>query len=408
MEKNKNFTQNFIVTLLFFISPFFSVFPVIGLIICKRKKLYFLFLLTLILSLVAFIFYTWNNDTADLNRRYEIYEYYKNFSFNDLKLITKNKFDFLYDYFVWTLGYFNLSKQWLAFVGIFLYYYGQFLILNFYYEKFKLKNIDFILAFLIVLTSLLVSFISQIRGPIAAGFLFIGYYFYIQKRYFIFNLLGIIGSLMHFSMLPIFIILNINLILIKIRVWTKLKKFFLLASLVISIFLDKILLFIVSLSILPAYFVVNINSYLMGYWSGRSSNSIPTEIMNILYLIIFVFILFQKKKIKYLKEESLIILMLIFILLNIISKTNLMRYAWYTQGILLGYLLLEINNIKNEYMKWFIRLYLIGLIVGRVLVPYLFESYFFTQTVECLLNENALIKNLYQIIQIDIDRARLF
>lgn len=386
----------------FLLMPFISIIFILVGISISKNKLYYCFLITLIFSLLGYIFIPWDEETFDLIHRYQAYDIYFMLSFEELREILKGKFDFLYDYFVWSLGYLKITKQILPFLGVFTYYFGQFLILNKFYKerKTKNKNIDFLILFFYIITSLLVSFISQVRGPLAAGILFLSYFFYLKGLKLVYILFLVIAPLIHFGLLPISIILLINNFIIKYKIWRKFYKYFLGIFIFISLKIESIFTLLLNFPLSP-YIKRRIENYIFGKWSERSSDIVYTELLNICFIIIIIIIIFLKKQ-KYNKKiESLIVLIIIFILSNITSRTNLMRYGWYCQGYFIGYLYYIIPKIKFK-VKNFIRLYLVGLIIGKILIELYFTPYLDYAMIS-LENEDVYRKNIYQILKVDVD-----
>lgn len=388
--------------IIFLLMPFISIIFILIGIILSKNKLYYCFLIALIFSLLGYIFIPWENQSFDIIHRYQTYNIYSRLSFLELREILKRKFDFLYDYFVWGLGYLRINKQILPFLGVFIYYFGQFLILNKFYKerRNKNKNIDFLIFFFYIITSLLVSFISQIRGPLAAGILSLGYFFYLQGFKLGYILFLVIAPLIHFGLLPISIILLINNFIIKYKIWRKFYKYFLGIFIFISLRLESIFTLLLNFPISP-YIKIRIENHIFGKWSERSSDIVYTELLNICFIIIIIIIIFLKKQ-NYKKEiESLIVLLVMFILVNITSRTNLMRYGWYCQSYFIGYLYYIIPKIKFK-VKNFIRLYLVGLIIGKILIELYFTPYLDYAMIS-LENEDVYRKNIYQILKVDVD-----
>jgi len=141
------------------------------------------------------------NEMMDSAGRYQLYESFQNKSFNDLMLYLSFRSDYIFYSLIFLFAYFNIKFQLLLFlfavfnVGVPLFIFNKVI------DKNKLSKKLYFVAFLLVFTSISLTFLfSGIRQLIGLNLIFLGtYHYFFTKNYKLSILFFLLAPLTHFS-----------------------------------------------------------------------------------------------------------------------------------------------------------------------------------------------------------------
>ncbi len=151
------------------------------------------------------------NELMDSARRYDLYEKFQYTSFNEFLFYLTRRSDYLFYSLIYLFAHFNIKFQLLLFlfavfnVGVPIYIFNKII------DKNKLSNKYYFIGFLLVITSISLTFLfSGIRQLLGLNLVLLGIYnFFFTKNYKLSFLFLIIAPLTHFStfvFLPLIII----------------------------------------------------------------------------------------------------------------------------------------------------------------------------------------------------------
>jgi len=267
----------------------------------------------------------------DLSVRFDVYDKLKG---TPIKILTDSNYykgSYIYYLFVWLLANNGISKHVIPFVSTFFYTFG--VLIYFYeyvYEEIKditMRVVSFaLLAFILNLN--LMIFISQVRGPLATGIFSLGVLAFEKKKRIIGIILLAMTVKIHFMAIPLivaYVIYKSSVVRIVIE---KNSKIFVIAFIGLAVVGLKLMAAITPL--LPPYLAGKIDEYVLGQYSSRGSVSIFYYLFFVVWYFYLLFLVFVDKS--YYNIKSFMIIILGLISLNFMSKTNLVRYLWYTSG----------------------------------------------------------------------------
>ena len=342
LTKLKYYPSDIVVSILFVISPFWTM-PIVLFQLFKTRRSFYAILISVFFGLTASLL----APTGDLYRLYMDYFYFQNGDFNTYMNYIRDKPDFLFYFILYAFAKLGLSLRLLIFILIFSFYQLSFNLL--------LKKEKYFGVFVIILFILQFDFLLHglfLRFPLSMLIVIYATLNKLEGKKYVLLLL-ILASVIHFSALitiPLFYLSKMN--------FKKLNLYFLL-SLIIMPFGSFILIYLVS-NLLELYpdmpLSEKLNSYFLGYWSLEYFEDRTWKALLLFYferafyIIILLYFIFTRNLNKYRKQA-----LVFFILINVLFSFPNLFSRFSILGIFFG-LFAIIQENKKTNIAYFIKL----------------------------------------------------
>lgn len=360
----------------FFIFPIFSL-PLIFIEIYNRKY-YALFFLSLLIAAYSFLFAPF----GDLARYQFEYDECRHLSFVDLFEVFK--FDFLNTIFNYIFSHLGIKFEWIRFFYTFI---SCQIFFSIYVDAIhKTTNFNKRYSFGIFITFLLLIpfqyFTSGLRFPFALSLIIGAIYFVLVRRQKKYYWLALASILVHFSMLPIFIIL----LLVDLNYLKEINPVFLGAISIIMV-LFSIVVFDILLNVLPISLEMkeHLSFYITGYWASEylKDRSFLYKVFAFLnnflaYPIAFYFLFYLKKYLnKYIPLYIFLEYFLIFLALVFSYQSVFGRYVHLFK--ILPFVLFLLCYVYNKkFRRVFFGLLFLVLMIFPTVIYYNRRTYVFS------------------------------
>jgi len=340
--KLKYYPSDLVVTILFVISPFWTM-PIVLFQLFKTRRSAYAILISVFFALTASLL----APTGDLYRLYLDYFDFQNGNFNTYMNYIREKPDFFFYFILYVFAKIGLSLRLFIFILIFSFYQLSF---NLLLKKEKYLGVFVILLFVLQFDFLLHGLF--LRFPLSMLIVIYATLNKLEGKKYVLLLL-IFASVIHFSALitiPLFYLSKMN--------FKKVNLYFLL-SLIIMPFGSLILIYLVS-NLLKLYpempFSVKLNSYILGYWSLEYFEERTWKALSLFYIerafyiIILLYFIFTRNINKYRKQA-----LIFFILINLLFSFPNLFSRFSILGIFFG-LFAIIKENKKTNIAYFMKL----------------------------------------------------
>lgn len=359
----------------FILTPFLSV-PLL-LYNIRRKNIFSLYLFLLLLGIIGYIYIpTYSNDKTRYLERYILFQ---NFNFDQFLefFIVVQKNDIIFDWLIFLFAKLKINIHFLFFALNSFTIFSVFILTERFSSLNKYVNKNYLTCFFLIITQFALQHLySGIRFTFAAAlFYWAVYYLFLDKKKIKGVLFMCLACFVHFSF--IYLLLPI----ICLIIFPRLNYFFIFKiSLFFLLIPKQFIEFLMNqFSVLDSYsskidLYVNEDDFLTKNFSNIS-NVIIYYSRNLWVYVAYIFLLFQGKKINNKVILNLVLVFFAFVNVLYALPTVYSRYLIFVKFIFTAFLIsnyIKNNNIK--YIRFFLILYLISMIVDIWVLRYNFLS----------------------------------